>query len=375
MKKKILVMYARYGSGHKAIAEYVASYIATHNDYEVKIIDITDYGNKLAKFTIKLMDFVLNHHQEFLFNVGYELVDNRISSFGNNKLVKGLYDNKLLREEIINFKPDITISSHFYCSNLITYYNKLGLIKSKLLTIITDYRAHEFWIRNKNSEDGYIVGNKIVKEELIKRGVDHKKIYPYGLPLNITKINNLDKEEVIYKRYNIKNNQKVYLFFGGSSGGSMYYFNYFKTICKLELNKDIIFISGKNTKLKNACEKYVKKNNIKNIKVLGYSTDVLNLMKISDLVISKPGGATVTECLEMKVPMLLVPGIGGQEKYNARFVARKKYGIKVRGTFSFKRNLKRLENNPSLIRKMEERLNTLDNNDSIVKINNLIKKM
>ena len=113
MKKKILVMYARYGSGHKAIAEYVASYIATHNDYEVKIIDITDYGNKLAKFTIKLMDFVLNHHQEFLFNVGYELVDNRISSFGNNKLVKGLYDNKLLREEIINFKPDITISSHF----------------------------------------------------------------------------------------------------------------------------------------------------------------------------------------------------------------------------------------------------------------------
>ena len=375
MKKKILVMYARYGSGHKAIAEYVASYIATHNDYEVKVIDITDYGNKLAKFTIKLMDFVLNHHQEFLFNVGYELADNRISSFGNNKLVKGCYDNKHLREEIINFNPDITISSHFYCSNLITYYNKLGLIKSKLLTIITDYRAHEFWIRNKKYEDGYIVGNEIVKEELIKRGVEAKKIYPYGLPLNITKINNLDKEEVIYKRYNIKNNQKVYLFFGGSSGGSMYYLNYFKAICKLNLNKNIIFISGKNNKLKNACEKYVKKNNIKNIKVLGYSTDVLNLMKISDLVISKPGGATVTECLEMKVPMLLVPGIGGQEKYNARFVARKKYGIKVRGTFSFKRNLKRLENNPSLIRKMEERLNTLDNNDSIVKINNLIKKM
>ena len=142
MKKKILIMYARYGSGHKAIAEYVASYIKTHNDYEVKIIDISEYGNKIAAFTTRVMDFVLNNHHEFLFNFGYELADHRILSIGNNKFVKRVFDTKKLREEIVNFAPDITISSHFYCSNLITNYNKLGLINSKLFTIITDYRTH-----------------------------------------------------------------------------------------------------------------------------------------------------------------------------------------------------------------------------------------
>ena len=131
----------------------------------------------------------------------------------------------------------------------------------------------------------------------------------------------------------------------------------------------------KNAELKQRCEEYIKEKDINNVKVLGYSTDVLNLMKISDLVISKPGGATVTECLEMRVPMLLVPGVGGQEKYNARFVEKKKYGIKVRSVWGFKRALKKIESDKVILRKMEERLNAQDNNESVIKINNLIKRL
>lgn len=375
MKKKILVIYARYGSGHKSIAEYVAHYIEEHNtNAEVLLLDMTPYGNRLGNFGVKLMDWVCRKRSELIFNTAYEISDHKLLCIGNNLLTKKSYDNKKLRKILIDFDPDITISSHFFCSGIITYYNKLGLIKSKLLTIITDYRVHEWWIKNKKYEDGYIVGNEIVKEELIKRGVDAKKIYPFGLPLNISQINKLDDNEVIYKRYDIKGNRKVYLFFGGSTMGSMYYYDYFKVIAKMHINADIIFVSGKNNKLKSKCEEFIKKNNIKNIKVLGYSNDVFNLMKISDIVISKPGGATVTECLEMKVPMILVPGMGGQEKYNARFMAKKKYGIKVSHLWTFKRLIRKIENNPSIINKMRERLKRQNNNKSVEKINNLVNK-
>ncbi len=376
MRKKVLVLFARYGSGHKSIAEYVAKYLEEHNsNIEVKLLDITDYGNKLGRLSIKIMDFVTKHRSELLFDVGYELLDHKLTTLGSNYFTKKSYDNKKLRKIITDYQPDITISTHFFCSGMITYYNKMHLINSKLLTIITDYRTHECWTRNRKTEDGYIVGNEIVKEELIKRGVEPKKVYAFGLPLNISKINDLDSDNVIYNRYKIKGNRKVYLFFGGSSIGSMYYYDYFKTIAKLNLNVDIIFICGRNKKLKNKCTQFIKKKNIDNINVIGYSKDVLNLMKISDLVISKPGGATVTECLEMKVPLLLVPGVGGQEKYNARFITRKKYGIKVRGLWKFKRVLKKIENNPNIINKMRERLNRLNNNKSVEKINNLINKM
>ena len=330
MKKKILVIYARYGSGHKTIAEYVANYIKEHNDSEVMLLDLTNYGNILGNFSVKVMDFVLKRRTEVLFDVCYELMDHKLSSLGHNTFTKKCYDNNALRKVIKDFNPDITISSHFYGSNIITYYNDIKLINTKLFTIITDYRTHEFWTKNHKKEKGYIVGNELVKEELVRRGIDSKKVYPFGLPLNISQINKLDSRNAILKRYNLTGNRKIYLFFGGSTAGSMYYYDYFKIISKMNIDADILFISGKNNKLKNKCEKYVKDKNIENIHVFGFSTDILNLMKISDLVISKPGGATVTECLEMKVPMLLVPGIGGQEKYNARFMARKKYGIKVR---------------------------------------------
>ena len=376
MKKKILVMYARYGSGHKTIAEYVAKYIEEHNkNVEMMLLDMTNYANGVGKFSVKIMDFVSRYRPEKIFDVCYELMDHKLPSIANNKIARKSYDNKNLRKIISEFNPTVTISSHFYCSNIICYYNHINLIDTKLLTIITDYRTHEWWTRNNKNETGYIVGNEMVKKELISRGIESKKIHAFGLPLNINQINKLDSEEEILKRYKLSGSKKIYLFFGGSTSGSMYYYDYFKTIAKLDINADIIFVSGKNVKLKNKCDKYVKEKNIKNIKVLGFTNDVFNLMKISDLVISKPGGATVTECLEMHRPLLLVPGIGGQEKYNARFISKKKYGIKIRNLWNFKNWIKRLETNPEIISKLKKNLEKQKNNKSVEKINDLVMKL
>lgn len=376
MKKKILVMYARYGSGHKTIAEYVAKYIEEHNkNVDLMIMDMTDYANGIGKFTVKIMDFVTKYRPEKIFDTCYEIFDHKVSSIGHNQLARKSFDNKALRKVISDFNPDVTISSHFYCSSIINYYNSLQIINSKLLTIITDYRTHEWWTRNHKKEDGFIVGNELVKQELISRGVEAKKVHAFGLPLNIKQISKLDNEEDILKRYNLSGSRKIYLFFGGSTAGSMYYFDYFKTIAKLSVNADIVFVSGKNAKLKSKCEEYVRDKNINNIRVLGFTNDVFNLMKISDLVISKPGGATVTECLEMHRPMLLVPGLGGQEKYNARFISKKKYGIKVRGLWGFKIWIKRLEENPELIFKMKKRMDNQKQNKSVEKIYDLVMKL
>lgn len=376
MKKKILVMYARYGSGHKSIATYVANYIQEHNEnVDIMLLDMTNFANGFGKISVKIMDFVSKFRPEMLFDTCYELLDHRIPSLGHNKFARKSYDNKDLRKVISEFNPDITISSHFYCSCIITYYNSINLINSKLLTIITDYRTHEWWTRNHKKEDGFIVGNQIVKKELISRGIDSKKVYAFGLPLNINEINKLDEKDKILKRYNLSGTRKVYLFFGGATAGSMYYYDYFKAIAKLNINADIVFVCGKNIKLKNKCDYYVKEKNVKNIRVLGFTNDVFNLMKISDLVISKPGGATVTECLEMHKPMLLVPGMGGQEKYNAKFISKKKYGIKVRNLLTFKMWIKRLEINPEIIAKMQHRMNNQTKNKSVEKINDLIMKL
>lgn len=371
--RKILITFCRYGSGHKSIAEYVYNYIKENNpNDQVMLFDMTDYSNRFGRIGIKLFDFVTKHKTGKIFDLCYEVMDHKMMTFSHNKIAQKSYDNSKLRREIGNFNPDIVISSHFYCSDILNYYNKLKLINTKIFTIITDYKSHECWISNHKEENGFIVANDIVKEELIKSGVDGKKIYPFGLPLNIDKINNLACKKDILKKYKISNKKKIILFFGGSSSGNMVYFDYLKYLLKSNIDAYIVFVSGKNEKLKNKCQEFVNANNYKDVLITGYTNDALSLIKISDLVITKPGGATVTECLELKTPMILVPGVGGQEKYNAKFLQKKKYGIKVNTFWGFKRIIKNIKVNDKIIMKLQRNMLEIKNSNAVQKINDLV---
>lgn len=67
-------------------------------------------------------------------------------------------------------------------------------------------------------------------------------------------------------------------------------------------NIQVVAISGRNKKMKKNFEDIVnktKKNNL--IKVLDYTTKIPELMSISDLVITKPGGLTTTESLALRL--------------------------------------------------------------------------
>ena len=103
--------------------------------------------------------------------------------------------------------------------------------------------------------------------------------------------------------------------------------------------------------------------------------NVYELLKISDIVISKPGGATVTECLETKNVMIVLPGIGGQERYNAKFICKNNHGVKVRFTFTFKKALLRLLKNEKEFNKLKNSYNKENKNNSLEKISELIKKI
>ena len=52
----------------------------------------------------------------------------------------------------------------------------------------------------------------------------------------------------------------------------------------------------------------------------GYTNCVERLMACTDLVITKPGGATTAECLAMGVPMIVNAPIPGQEEHNANYL-------------------------------------------------------
>ena len=56
------------------------------------------------------------------------------------------------------------------------------------------------------------------------------------------------------------------------------------------------------------------------VKILEYTDKVPQLMSISDLVVTKPGGLTTTESLASGLPIVIINPIPGQEEENAVYL-------------------------------------------------------
>lgn len=376
MKKRILITYASFGSGHKTIAEYVESYFKDKNqDYEIMNVDIVEYSSLLGKIGLKLFNLNLKYRSKLLFTIVYYLFDNKLTTFSYKKTTLKLYKNRDLIRKIIEFNPDLTISTHFFASILMGCYNEKGLTNSKIITIITDYTAYELFIKNHKADDAIIVGNEIIKNILINKGVEAKKIKVFGLPISDKFELTIKDKTKIFKQYNLNPDKPIILMFGGGSMGSLSYLSYFKKLVKQDLYAHIIFVSGNNKNLKNKCESFIYNKKIKNVTILGFTKDVMNLMNISSFIISKPGAATITECIEMKRPMILIPGYGGQEISNARYLMKKGFALRTYSAYGLARKVKRILKHPYIILKIKKRLEKTEKNESVKKIYKLAEKM
>lgn len=373
--KKILFIYGSYGSGHKSIAEAIASYFEENSEYEIKILDVAKYSNFSGRATLKLFDYVANHRRELFFNSLYEIFDNKLISLTQGNSARRYFDNKHLRKEIKDFNPDLTISTHFYGTAIISLYNKKGLINSKIVTVLTDYAYHHFWRIHHKDTDAYIVASEVMKKQMVDDKIDGRKVYPVGMPFNQSKLLNVKPRSVINRVYGLDPNKKTYAFFAGGAAGMMAYYKYFKSLALKRYSINLLFICGNNKELEAKSRKFVKDNKLKNVKIYGFIQDVYSVINAADYVISKTGAATVTECLIMHCPLIAIPGVGGQEKYNAKFVVKKGYGLRTRGTNGLNKTVLRTLNHPELGERFKNNLSKIKPNHSLEKILKIVDRL
>lgn len=94
--------------------------------------------------------------------------------------------------------------------------------------------------------------------------------------------------------------------------------------------KDIqmIAISGKNEEMRSLFAQTVSSLHAEDrVKVLEFTKKVPELMSISNLVITKPGGLTTSEGLASNLPILIINPIPGQEEQNAEFLEKSGAGV------------------------------------------------
>lgn len=366
--KKILILYGSYGGGHLSAAKAIKQYL--DNNYEVKteMIDCIEYVNKflnklttgaykwMAKKAPSLWGRIYSNSQKGIF---------AYISMRANKIM-----SRKLHKLVLSENPDLVISTHPFSSQMVSHLRKKGKVNCKLATVMTDFAPHDQWLVGHEYADAFFVATEKMKKYLIGFGIEEKKIHATGIPLSLKFSGTFNKWQ-IYKEFELDNSKPVILFFGGGEFG----LGKDRTLQVLDAlihnlaTYQIVAISGRNKKMNLGFKDLVNKTNAQDrVKIFEYVNKVPELMSISTIVVSKPGGLTTSESLASNLPMLVINPIAGQEEENADFLEKHKVAIWLRKNDDPNKVIQDLLENPSKINQMKENTKSLARPNSTIDI-------
>ena len=352
---KVIIFYASYGGGHLNAAKSIQECILNnYKEIDVELIDCMKYVN------ITIEKITTAAYREMAKKApwawGRIYADSQkgplahITSRSNKIMAIKLL--KLLREK----NPDLIISTHPFGSQMCSYLKRKNKIHAKIATIMTDFAPHDQWLVGSDFTDYFFVAHKKMKDYLISKNIDERKIFDTGIPISNRFLVDYDRNSIL-KELEFDNSKKTILFFGGGEFGlgKTRTVEIFECFVKLFKNTQIIAISGKNEKMRNAFEKIVEENNrTDSIKVFEYTKQVPEFMSISDLVVTKPGGLTTSESLSSNLPMVIINPIPGQEEENAEFLEENGIAIWIKKTDDPYKKLENLFSDEKKLADMKE---------------------
>ena len=329
--KNILIFYASYGGGHLNAAKSIYEFLQQHHShYQIELIDCMKYVNKtVEKLTTVAYREAAKKAPWVWGRIYSESQKGPLAhiSIRSNKIM-AIKLLRLLREK----QPDLIISTHPFSSQMCSYLKRKGKITAKIATIMTDFAPHDQWLVGSDFTDFFFVANDKMKNYLVHKGIEKRKVFVTGIPLSDKFLQTYDRKSILTS-LNLQDEKPNILFFGGGEFGlgKSKIFEILDSLIQSSNDIQIIAIAGKNEKMKKKFEEIVEKNKVMNrVKVLSFTKQIPQLMSISDLVVTKPGGMTTTESLACGLPMLMINPIPGQEEENAEFLESKKVGIWIK---------------------------------------------
>lgn len=322
--KRIILMYISEVSGHHCATiaiEKALKVLSPASD--ILNINAFNYTNPISE---KIVNKIYMGVIKAAPGIWEYLYDNQRVVRGIEKLKKRVhkFNSPKMKNLIDSFKPDAILCSQAYPCGMVADYKKAYGSRIPLVAVLTDYVPHSYWIYD--TIDYYITPSDEVSSRLEKKGIPPEKIRPLGIPFNPEFNRPIDKREAA-SRLRLDPQKPVILIMGGGQG-----LGPIKTItASLEHSRhDIqkIIVCGTNKRLYRMLKKKIKKHKKRTL-LYGYADNINELMSISDIIISKPGGVTTAEALSKRLPMVIVKPIPGQEANNTAYLTKQGAAIKV----------------------------------------------
>ena len=259
-----------------------------------------------------------------------------------------------LMAEIDRFAPDAILCTHFLPAELLSAAVQRGRLHCPVWIQVTDFDLHHMWVHEHIA--GYFVANDELRYRLQAYGVPSERIIVSGIPV-MPGFSAPPSRAISAARFSLDAQRMTILLMGGGAGvGNMDAMT--SRLLALDPTMQLIVLAGKNSALLESLQS-LSATYPGRLLAMGFTQEVHALMACTDLVITKPGGLSTSECLVMGLPMLLVNPIPGQEERNAAFLLQEGVAVRADDPATLAYRLQDLLHHPARLITMRERAQAL----------------
>ena len=322
---QLLILSVSAGNGHVRAAQALCA-AAEKRQPACSAVHIDAMAHMAAGFRKVYTDWYVQlvNRAPDLWSYLHQKTDSTPHSATSQRLRRGIERasaGALLRE-VRRVRPAAIVCTHFLPAELLMRERARGRLDCPVWLQVTDYDLHNMWI--VPGMQGYLAATQEVAFRMRARGLAPERLHVTGIPVMPEFSGSgvpLPSREVAIARLGFDPARQVVLMVSGGAGVGDLAAMVARALALQGPGCDfqLIAVAGRNAAAHAALQRMAAQHPARLLPI-GFTGEMAQLMAASDLVVTKPGGLTISECLALGKPMLLVAPIPGQEEHNAGFL-------------------------------------------------------
>jgi 1,2-diacylglycerol 3-beta-galactosyltransferase len=319
---RILILFSDTGGGHRAAARALTDALKQLDPTcDVTVADpLMSQGPTVVRRLASLYSPMIQRSRAAWGAVYHS--SNTKPTFAAIRAIFGPGVRKVILDLVAKHDPDVVLSVHPLLNHIAHQAILKGGRPRALMTVITDLvDFHRGWTFSR--ADLVVAPTELARKVALRRRVPADRIKLLGLPVDLRfRPPAPGEKHALRRRYGLDEARFTVLVMGGAAGVG----NLIKQVRVLawELHQwQVIAVCGRNEKLQS---RLARVRFATPTLVLGFVDNIPELMRASDVVVTKAGPGAIAEALATGVPVLVTGFLPGQESPNVDFVVEAGFG-------------------------------------------------
>ncbi|WP_034769484.1 MGDG synthase family glycosyltransferase, partial [Exiguobacterium artemiae] len=216
-----------------------------------------------------------------------------------------LYKMRCLIQEV---KPDLIICTHCFPSHLLNLLKENHLCEIPVINAYTDFFVNQAW--GKHQIDYHFLPNQETKRRLHDEfGIHNHRMFVTGIPVH---------PEILKGSHKRAHTGRMKILIAGGNSGLGDLGSLLQQV-KYCIHTDFYVLCGNNKKLFRDITSW-HSDHITPIAYVSSRRVMNKLYEEMDALITKPGGVTISEAIEKRIPVFVHGALPGQEEINLKFL-------------------------------------------------------